>query len=211
MGAQRRANKSQTTTKIGKLAQIAQGIRQGENYSITRLTTIKSLCKDPETAVQFILYVAQLTRKKMRRKACPDHLDKDEWRAFKKLVIEAVLQMEDYLEEPNDEKISSLRELYSTAKEFQNEHKYIRGGPVRIIKNRDVLLIEYALRGVFSPHESSYWSYHVAKGYAEKYDSGYGGGLVSDSALMVEEIVDFWCRFHLGKSLKKWLAEGMYV
>ena len=41
----------------------------------------------------------------------------------------------------------------------------------------------------------------MAKEYAEKYDSGYGGGLISDSALMVEEIVDFWCRFHLGKSL----------
>ena len=149
LGAQRRRKESQTITKIGKLAQIAQGIRQGENYSITRLTTIKSLCKDPETAAQFILHVAQLTRKKMRCKACPDHLDKDEWRAFKKRVIEAVLQMEDYLEEPSDEKISSLRESYSTAKEFQNEHKYIRGGPVRIIKNRVADRVCTA-RGVFT-------------------------------------------------------------
>ena len=37
-------------SRVRKLAQIARDLSEGANFSITRLTTLKSLCEDPEVA-----------------------------------------------------------------------------------------------------------------------------------------------------------------
>ena len=49
--------------KIQTLVQIAAELRQGKDFKITRLTLLKSLCSDPETAAKFALHIAQLTQK----------------------------------------------------------------------------------------------------------------------------------------------------
>ena len=40
-------------SRVRKLAQIARELSKGANFSITRLTTLKSLCKDPEVTPFF--------------------------------------------------------------------------------------------------------------------------------------------------------------
>jgi len=55
-----------TTKKIQALAQMAADLRQGKHFEITRLTVLKSLCSDPETAAKFALHLAKLTLKKMK-------------------------------------------------------------------------------------------------------------------------------------------------
>jgi len=45
--------------KIQTLAKIAVDLRQGQDFNITRLTILKSLCDDPEAAAKFALYIAE--------------------------------------------------------------------------------------------------------------------------------------------------------
>ena len=45
---------------------------------------------------------------------------------------------------------------------------------------------------MLSPEQSDFWGYHVAREYAERYNSSYGTGLLPESAPMVEDIVNFW-------------------
>jgi len=114
--------------------------------------------------------------------------------------------MESFLEEQTPEKSASLEELLSRVERVQNKYKRLRWGQARIIESTQLLLVEKALRCVLFPRESAYWAYQVAKGYAERYDTQYGEGLIPESAPMVEDITDFWCRYFFGKSLNQWLG-----
>lgn len=44
--------------RIRNLAHIARGLSDGANFSITRLTSLKSLCEDPEVAAHFAVHLA---------------------------------------------------------------------------------------------------------------------------------------------------------
>ncbi len=88
---------------------------------------------------------------------------------------------------------------------FQDRYEYQVWGPVRISDSTGGLLIEYALSCLLQPTASADWGYHLARQYAERYNSRYGTGLIPESAPMVEDIADFWCQYHLGKPLREWL------
>ncbi len=49
-----------TPLRIGKLAEIAQQLRQGERYEITLLTRIKALCEQLQAAADFAIYITRL-------------------------------------------------------------------------------------------------------------------------------------------------------
>lgn len=46
--------------KLKKLAAIAEGLQRGEDYLITRLITLKSLCADQKAAAKFASHLATL-------------------------------------------------------------------------------------------------------------------------------------------------------
>src|SRR5271165_2240362 len=46
---------SQIVKKVKKLSEIAEELRQGKDFPATRLTTIKSLCGEPEAAAAFMV------------------------------------------------------------------------------------------------------------------------------------------------------------
>jgi hypothetical protein len=189
--------------RIRKLARIAEELRGGASFSITRLTIVKSLCEDPDAAARFALHLAELTVDQMERRDCASQVDPAKWSHFKALAASALHQMRGCLEERMGEEAAVLRALLSKIKEAQNEHKHLEWGPVRIIESRELLLVENALRCVLST-DSAYWGYRVAKEYAECYDPRYGDGLIPASAPMVEEIADFWCRYHFGQPIDEW-------
>jgi hypothetical protein len=197
-----------TTAKIRKLAQIADELRGGEAFFITRLTTVKSLCEDPEAAAQFVAHLALLTQSQMSRRPCPDHLAPAKWSRFQELAADAIRQMESYLAERTGDKEASLRALLSALQGARNRYKYLEWGPVRIVESSELFLIETAMRCILSPTDSAYWGYRVAREYAERYDPRYGTGLIPESAPMVQEIADYWCRYHFGKPLDEWLARS---
>ncbi len=188
------------TTKIRRLAQIAADLRVGHTFPITRLTTIKSLCTDPDAAARFSHHIAKLTACKMehQQEPTPPH-----WTAYIELVTEAITHMERYLQNPTTD-IDPLRNVLVSLQQVQNTYKNITWGPVRIIESRDVLVVEDAVQCLLKPAEAAYWAYHVARDYAERYDPRYGSGLIPESASMVEEIADFWCQYYFGKPLQEW-------
>src|SRR5438132_12332451 len=86
--------------KIRQLARIATDLHEGASFNITRLTTLKSLCEDAMAAARFALHLAQLTYRRMQEKACPFHLDPQQWEYYKQVVDEAIRQMQRSIEHP---------------------------------------------------------------------------------------------------------------
>jgi len=199
-----KSSTSKVAAKVRKLAQIAEELRGGADFSITRLTTVKGLCKDPEAAARFVLHLAELTVNRMERRDCPSHIEPATWFHFKFLAASAVRQTRGCLEERTDEGLDALRTLLSEIEGTQNDYRYLEWGPVRTIKSQELLLVEYALRCILSS-DPPYWGYRVAREYAERYEPRYGTGLIPASAPMVEEIADFWCRYHFGRPIGEWL------
>jgi hypothetical protein len=183
-------------SRVRKLAQIARDLSEGANFSITRLTTLKSLCEDPEVAAHFAVCLANHTSRRINEMSSPLHLSNGEWRMHNELVERAVERLQSYVEGPADLKREELRELLRELESVNDEYKSIRYGMVRIIQDKNVLIVEDAVRCVLSPFSSPSQAYHLARVYAERYDSRYGTGLIPDSAPLVMDIVDFWCDYY---------------
>ncbi|EKV03370.1 hypothetical protein Lepto7375DRAFT_5665 [Leptolyngbya sp. PCC 7375] len=69
----------------------------------------------------------------------------------------------------------------------------------------DVLLIEKALYGILRPSESGHWGYQISRNYAERYNARYGSGLIPESAVLVEDIANFWCQHYFDLPLDEWI------
>ena len=89
---------------------------------------------------------------------------------------------------------SPLWDLLRQLEEFQNEYKRIPWGPVRLIKSRQLLVVEQALRCMRSPYTAPFWAYQAAKDYAERYDPHSPHGLVRASTPAIQDMARFWCR-----------------
>ena len=79
--------------KVRKFADIAEGLRRGQRFEITRLTSLKGLCKDPGAARSFAMFLAVHARKKAEEKKAPERV--------KELMDKAIKEMESYLDEPD--------------------------------------------------------------------------------------------------------------
>ena len=164
--------------KVRKLAAILDDLRDG-GCEITRLTTIKSLCQDPEVANRFVICLAKkaLQPGRSRRRSHHEH---------QQLMNEAMAAMEAH-DDPR-----YLSELLHQVRSQQSEYKRVKWASVRIIHDPDLLVVEDALSCVLHPHEAAHWAYQAARDYTERYDSKYATGLVPASRPFVKDIVDFW-------------------
>jgi hypothetical protein len=183
-------------SRTRKLAQIARDLSEGANFSITRLTTLKSLCEDPEVAARFAVYLANHTSGRINEMSSPLHLSNSEWRMHNELVERAVERLQSYVEGPAGPKREELRELLRELESVNNEYESIPYGMVRIIRDKNVLIVEDAVRCVLSAYSAPSQAYHLARDYAERYDPRNGTGLIPDSAPLVMDIVDFWCDYY---------------
>jgi hypothetical protein len=82
----------QIVKKVKKLSEIADELRQGKDFPVTRLTTIKSLCGEPEATAAFALFLAQRIHSKMREEQSPER--------YRGLVDRAVKELKPYLTDP---------------------------------------------------------------------------------------------------------------
>jgi hypothetical protein len=183
-------------SRVRKLAQIARDLSEGANFSITRLTTLKSLCEDPEVAAHFAVCLANHTSRRISEMSSPLHLSNSEWRMHNELLERAVERLQSYVEGPADPKREELRNLLRELESVNDEYESIPYGVVRIIQDKNVLIVEDAVQCVLSPSSAPSQAYHLARDYAERYDSRYGTGLIPDSAPLVMDIVDFWCDYY---------------
>jgi hypothetical protein len=196
-----------TVKKIQTLVQIAEDLRHGKHFEITRLTILKGLCSDPKAAAQFALHLAKKTQQAMKARGCPRYTEPEDWQQYRRLVGSAVRRMTSYLKKQTKQAESSLYELLSEIQDVQNEYDRQRWGPVRIIHSREVLMAETALECVLNPWASSDRGYLLARRYAERYNSRYGTGLIPESATMVEDIAEFWGRSFSGRGWRRRLTE----
>jgi hypothetical protein len=173
--------------KVEKLEGIAEALRRGEDFSITRLTVLKGLCDDRRAAGEFALFLARKAQERLRQGDAPER--------YRKLVDRAVKEMKPYLTDPDDERKDGLYGLLREMQSEQDEHKNIAWGSVRIIESMDLLVAEKCVQAVLRPEEAPQWLYQAARDYCERYDSRHATGLIPSSAPMVEEIAGFWRKY----------------
>lgn len=184
--------------KVRKFIETAEALRSGQQtyFSITKLTSIKSLCENPQTASRFVFYLAERTMEKATSNPCPDHLNEEVWEKCKNLISSAVHAMREHFTNPTENTLASLRELLPEVIAIQpHTGERIHGTIVRTIYSRDVLIIEDALLCLLNPIAAPELAYKAARGYAEEYNSRYGTGLIPESVPMLEDIIDFWCNY----------------
>jgi hypothetical protein len=192
---------------IQTLLQIAAELRQGKDFKSSRLTPLKSLCSDPETAAKFALHIAQLTQKKMKERDRPSHITPEDWEQCRRLAADAVRGMTKYLRKRTAEAESPLRDLLHVIRNAQAEFERQHRGPARRIHSRDLLTVEKALECVLWPSDSQSLAYDLARHYSKCHKSGYVNELTPESAAMVEDIAEFWGRHFLGRGWRRRLAK----
>ena len=85
----------------------------------------------------------------------------------------------------------SAKALHDRLQTFQNEYKNQQWGPVRIIHNWDLLLVEQALAICLWYSGSPAHGYKLAADYCQHYDSRHGNGLNGPSRKKIEEMARF--------------------
>jgi|GEM_PF-563943 len=183
--------------KVRRFVEAAEALKSGKAtyFSITKLTSIKSLCNDPQTAAHFVLCLAEHTMQKAELKPSPSHLAAEDWEKCKELISEAVRAMRLHLEQPTEEALSILWKLLHKVQAVQTfSGEQVWGRAIRTINSSDVLIVEDALLCVLHPHAASELAYRTAKDYTEKYNPSYGTGLIPESVPMLEDIINFWTR-----------------
>ena len=180
-------------TRIRKLEETALALKKAQSFSITRLTSIKSLCRDYNVAIRFSFYLSRLTLKKVKASDCPEYTDPKDWEKYKKIISRSVSSMRRFLSDPLEDNLSVIRNNWREVRDIQSE---TRSGPygivIRTIHSRDVLVIEDSMSCMLYPDDSSYWSYKLARAYTEEYNPRYGTGLIPESAPMLDDIIAFW-------------------
>ena len=107
--------------KIKKWIKTAQETETKTRYfglPITRLTSIKSLCKDDEiSAHKFALFIIKRVFQKMNEVSRPQQFSVEEWNSDKQLIVDGINQMENYLETPDSE---GKRIFWTLLREIEN-------------------------------------------------------------------------------------------
>lgn len=188
--------------KIERLSQVAEDLRAGKSFSVTRLTSIKGLCTDSTASQAFALYIAGLARLKMDTRNKPDHINRNQWLRLKQAVENALIALEEAHEQGRENNRARLWPLLQELKRLQDTHENQEWGPVRIVSSSETLVVEYAVECFLSTSQAPYWAYLLARTYAEQYDSRYGNGLIPKSAPMVEDIARFWRNHFLNQPEK---------
>jgi repressor LexA len=169
--------------KVQKLVEIESALKKGERREITCLTSIKSLCKEPDLAHRFASYLAQRALERDRKKRP----------AAREQLVERVLTLLDqWPEQPGAQDSRRASECLAALRSTQSKTRRIPWGHVRVIHDNNLLLLEIAVESVIYPEQAGYFAYQAARHYAERYDSRYGTGLIPASAPFVRDIADFF-------------------
>ncbi len=184
--------------RITKLAAAAQALQDGSEtyFSATKLTSLKSLCKEPETANHFVFYLAQRTQAKMEAAPRPDYTSEADWKLYQGLIADAISAMDNYLKNPTNQKLMALQQLGYKVRSTQNEERRVGWNTVRTIHSTEVLIIEYALECMLAPRLAPDYAYRAGRHYAERYEPRYGTGLIPASAPLLADIVQFWHSYY---------------
>jgi hypothetical protein len=175
--------------RLQKLIATAQALRARQDqrymfYEITRLLNVKGLCHTPELALRFTAYLADLTVARTGTQASPNLA----------LIIQAAETLHRQARRPTSQRRQRLQTLFTQAEAVQNDYQRIYGKPVRLIHDKPLLLIEYALRCALEPALAAEWAYYAARCHCERYAPAHGTGLIPASLEPLEEVIHFWAQ-----------------
>lgn len=177
--------------RIRKLAGLPDEIRQSRFVAVTRLTVLKSLCREPDVAHRFVAYLARRTSEVLEQQNSSQPTATAS--SHREMMVQALEGMDAWLRSPGEKIRRTLAELHGRMRAEQNEHRNIPYGSVRLITDAELLLFEYALSCVLAHRqEVGTWAYQTARQYAERYTPSEGTGLISSSIPFVRDIIDFW-------------------
>lgn len=164
-----------------KLFKIAEAIEDTGQANLTRLTVLKKWFDRPHRLASFAIFIANRACSR-KGKSAAESLEL--FRDARTLLANAPLLNPVIA-------CDEAEQLYARLKAFQDEHKKIGWDSVRIIKNRNLYLIEEALRIYLWRTDSPGDGYRLAADYCEHYDPKYGNSLNGPSLTKVNEIVRF--------------------
>jgi hypothetical protein len=164
-----------------KLRKIAAEIGEHGNANLTRLTVLKKWFGYPGRLSPFAIWVANQA---IESKAKTGVEATTFFRQARALLVKV---------DPYNPKVDrgSAKALHDRLQTFQNEYKNQQWGPVRIIHNWDLLLVEQALAICLWYSGSPAHGYKLAADYCQHYDSRHGNGLNGPSRTKIEEMARF--------------------
>lgn len=164
-----------------KLLKIADDICEYGNVNLTRLAVLKKWFEKPERLSVFAVWVAiRATSRKGKTGGVAAELFRE---------AQSLLAGADKCRPKLNRRAAET--LHSRLRDFQNEYQKQRWGPVRIVHNWNLMLVEHAL-AIFLWHlDSPPLGYKLAADYCQNYDPRYGNGLNGPSRTKIEEIVRF--------------------
>jgi hypothetical protein len=175
--------------------------------SITRLTSLKSLCQDEAAAKHFALSITARIQAQMQESARPEQYSPDEWQTILSLFTQAINLMAAQAETHNDESISAIRKLLKDIDALQgNQYRNIPWGTLHIVRSGELLKLTYSLQ-CFESNEVPYWAYKLAQEYVEDYMPTCGTGITPRSIPMLLNVAEFWCWHYFQQSLDEKFPE----
>ena len=169
------------TTIAEKLLKIVNEIDERAHVSLTRLTVLKKWFEPSGRLPAFAIWVG--SRASSRKEKTGDGA------AALFRQARALLAGVDPVRPHLDRQAAET--LHYRLQEFQNEHQNQRWGPVRLIRDWDLMLVEQALAIWLWHGKSPAHGYKLAADYCKHYDSRYGKGLNGPSRTKIQEIVRF--------------------
>jgi len=164
-----------------RILRIADEIEAHGNASLTRLTVLKKWFERPKRLAAFAIWVA--SRAKSRKGKTGGTAGK----LFKEAQV-LLANVNSY--SPKLDRRMAQR-LYDRLREFQNEYRNQEWGPVRVIQNWNLMLVEQGLAIYLWHVDSPSDGYKLAANYCQHFDSRYGNGLNGPSLTKIHEIVRF--------------------
>ncbi len=172
--------------RIATFKTIVADLKSGKHYPITRLTPIKSLCKEPTVAAAFTKYLASLAAAALSRRPCPEYSTDESWKTFQRLARQGMQTLD------NSGASQEVRQVLTAVRNSQNVIRHQRWADVRRIECKELLQIELALSCLLPEDAPSRLAYAAARQYADRYDPRFGTGLLPNSADALKQIITFW-------------------
>jgi len=164
-----------------KLLRIVDEIREQGWANQTRLTALKKWLETGHRLPAFAIFIA--TRAANRKRKATGQAADLLRRARELLGDQPQLR----LASPR----RTAQRLFDDLRSFQDEHKKVGLGVARVIKNRDLYLVEQGLDIYLQRSALPADGYRLAASFCEHYDPHHGTGLSGPSRARIREIVQF--------------------
>ena len=164
-----------------KLLKIADDIAENGSANLTRLVVLKKWFEKRERLSAFAVWIAtRATSRKGKTGGAAAELFRE---------ARTLLAGLDRLHPKMDRQAAEA--LHDRLRDFQSEYQNQRWGPVRIVHNWNLMLVEHGLAIYLWHTDSPSDGYKLAADYCQNYDSRYGNGLNGPSRTKILEIVRF--------------------